>query len=152
MNAPFIQKLSILITTFFLFATLPVLSQTTLQDIPPSHEDLHLEPERTVELNVSEGTWMSLDLHPSGEKFVFEFMGNLFELPTTGGEATQLTHGMGFDAQPSYNPAGDKVVFISDRDGGENVWILDLETLETEKRTSGKNYRMQSPIYTPDGK
>ena len=152
MNALQIQKLSILFAALFLLAALPVLSQNSFQDIPHSHEALPIEPDRTVQLNVSEGTWMSLDLHPSGEKFVFEFMGNLFELPINGGEATQITHGMAFDAQPSYNPAGDKVVFISDRDGGENVWILDLETLETEKRTSGKNYRMQSPIYTPDGK
>ena len=119
--------------------------------IESSHEGLPLEPDRVVHLQTNEGTWISLDVHPSGEKIVFEFMGNLFELPIEGGEATQLTSGMAFDAQPSYSPDGTKVVFISDRSGGENIWILDLETMETEQRTRGNNYRMQSPIYTPDG-
>jgi Tol biopolymer transport system component len=117
----------------------------------PSHKDLHIEPERTVHLQTSEGTWMSLDVHPSGEKIVFEFMGNLYELPVEGGEPVQLTHGMAFDTQPSYSPDGNKVVFISDRSGGENIWILDLETMETEQRTRGNNQRMQSPLFTPDG-
>ena len=120
-------------------------------DTDPSHKDLHIEPDRTVHIQADEGTWMSLDIHPSGEKMIFEYMGNLFELPIEGGEPKQLTHGMAFDSQPSYSPDGEKVVFISDRSGGDNVWLLDLETMETEQRTTGNNYRMQSPVFTPDG-
>ena len=118
----------------------------------PSHKDLPLEPDRSVSLSIEEASWISLDLHPTGEKIIFEMMGNLFELPVTGGEATQLTHGMGFDTQPVYSPDGTKVAFISDRSGGDNLWILDLETMETTQRTSGNNYRMQDPVFTPDGK
>jgi len=125
--------------------------QSVQSEEEPSHKDLQIEPDRSVHLQVNEGSWMSLDVHPSGEKMVFEFMGNLFELAIDGGEPIQLTHGMAFDAQPSYSPDGNKVVFISDRSGGENVWILDLETMKTKQRTRGNNYRMQSPIFTPDG-
>jgi Tol biopolymer transport system component len=128
-----------------------VSSQALQSEQEPSHKDLHIESDRSVHLQVNEGTWMSLDVHPSGEKIVFEFMGNLFELPVTGGEATQLTHGMAFDSQPGYSPDGSKIVFTSDRSGGDNIWILDLETMETEQRTRGNNFRMQSPIFTPDG-
>jgi Tol biopolymer transport system component len=116
-----------------------------------SHKDLPNSPERTVDINSSEGTWLSLDVHPSGEKIIFDYMGNLYELPINGGEAQQLTHGMGFDSQPVYSPDGDKVVFTSDRSGGQNIWILDLETMETRQRTEGKNYRMQGPTWTPNG-
>ncbi|WP_445666619.1 amidohydrolase family protein [Fodinibius sp. AD559] len=117
----------------------------------PSHKDLPLDAQRTVSLDTNEGTWMSLDVHPDGEKIIFDYMGNLYELPIDGGEATQLTEGMGFDSQPQYSPDGQKVVFISDRSGGENVWILDLESMEVEQRTTGKNYRMQGPAWTPNG-
>ncbi len=117
----------------------------------PSHEDLPLEAERSVSLDTDEGTWLSLDVHPDGEKIIFDYMGNLYELPMDGGEATQLTEGMGFDSQPQYSPDGNKIVFISDRSGGENVWILDLESMEVEQRTTGNNYRMQDPAWTPDG-
>ncbi len=116
-----------------------------------SHEDLPLDAERSVHLQTNEGTWLSLDVHPDGEKIIFDFMGDLYELPIEGGEAERLTRGMGFDSQPRYSPDGSKVAFISDRSGGDNIWFLDLVTMETEKRTSGKNYRMQSPEWTPDG-
>ncbi|MEX2344468.1 MAG: amidohydrolase family protein [Balneolaceae bacterium] len=117
----------------------------------PSHKNLHIEPDRAVHLQTREGSWMSLDIHPDGERIIFDFMGDLYELPLSGGEARQLTDGMAFDTQPRYNPEGDKIAFISDRSGGDNVWILDLETMETEQRTRGNNYRMQSPVWTPDG-
>lgn len=123
----------------------------TENGIKPSHADLPIEPDRAVHLQTNEGTWISLDLHPSGDKLVFDYMGNLFELPIEGGEAVQLTSGMAFDTQPRFSPDGSKVVFISDRSGGDNVWLLDLETMETEQHTRGNNHRWQSPIFTPDG-
>lgn len=147
--------LATILTSIFFLATgfqISLFAQTVNTVQEPSHKDLPLKPERSVSLNTSEGTWLSLDVHPNGEKLIFDYMGNLFELTMNGGQAKQLTKGMGFDSQPKYSPDGTKVAFISDRDGGENIWILDLETMEAEQRTSGKNYRMQGPTWTPDGK
>ncbi|MDZ7683086.1 MAG: amidohydrolase [Fodinibius sp.] len=126
-------------------------SQAQQMEKQASHKDLPNTPQRTVDINSSEGTWLSLDVHPSGKKMIFDYMGNLYELPIDGGTAQQLTHGMGFDSQPVYSPDGTKVVFTSDRSGGQNVWILDLETMETRQRTQGKNYRMQGATWTPNG-
>jgi len=39
-----------------------------------SHKDLPNSPQRTVDINSSEGTWLSLDVHPSGEKIIFDYM------------------------------------------------------------------------------
>ncbi len=134
------------------FAQLNGDDETTSENgIEPSHADLPLEPERTVHLQTSEGTWISVDIHPTGEKLIFDLMGDLYELPIEGGEAEQLTHGMAFDHHPRYSPDGDRVVFISDRSGGDNIWLLDLNTMETEQRTTGNKHRWQSPIFTPDG-
>lgn len=137
------------LAVFLLGIQLPAAAQQ-MQD-ESSHQDLPLDSERTINLNTSEGTWLSLDVHPDGDKVIFDYMGNLFEVPIEGGDATQLTHGMGFDSQPVYSPDGSKVVFISDRNGGENIWILDLEMMEATQRTEGKNYRMQDPIWSSDG-
>lgn len=120
-------------------------------DKKPSHKDLPIEPDRTVSLQTEEATWLSLDVHPEGEHIVFDYMGDLYEIPKSGGNATRLTRGMAFDSQPRYHPDGDKIVFISDRSGGENVWVYDRESEEAEQRTRGNNYRFQSPVYTPDG-
>ncbi len=126
-------------------------SENDENGIELSHENLPIEPDRTVHIQTNEGTWMSLDIHPSGEKIIFEYMGDLYELSIEGGSAERLTRGMAFDSQPRYSPDGNKVVFVSDRSGGDNVWILDLEEMEFEQRTRGNNFRMQSPIWTPDG-
>lgn len=141
----------ILFSVLSIFVLLGFHSISFAQQSEPSHKDLDITPDRTVAINSNEGTWMSLDVHPNGEKVIFDYMGNLFEMPIEGGDANQLTRGMGFDSQPVYSPNGNKVVFVSDRSGGENVWILDLETNEVEQRTEGKNYRMQGPTWTPDG-
>lgn len=147
--------LSLILPLILLFAPTLVAqnSGTTAagDSLKPSHADLPLKPDRSVHLQVSEGSWMSVDIHPGGEKIVFDFMGDLYELPLAGGKARQLTRGMGFDAQPRFSPDGKKIVFVSDRSGGENVWILDMETGEATQRTKGNNYRFQSPVYTPDG-
>ncbi len=135
---------------FLLGLTLSSSAQQTKDE--SSGKDLPLKSDRSIELNTDEGTWLSLDVHPGGDKVIFDYMGNLFEVPMGGGDAKQLTRGMGFDSQPVYSPDGNKVVFISDRNGGENIWILDLQTMESEQRTEGKNYRMQDPVWTPDGK
>jgi imidazolonepropionase-like amidohydrolase/Tol biopolymer transport system component len=120
--------------------------------IKSSHESLPLKPDRTYHLQSSEGSWISVDVHPNGSKIMFDFMGDLYEIPMSGGDASQLTDGLGFDAQPKYSPDGKKVVFISDRSGGEAVHVLDLESGEVTQRTKGKNDRYQSAIWTPDGK
>lgn len=143
--SPFVTVLLVLFFGMNLSATAQQMEEKS------SGEDLPLKADRTINLNTTEGTWLSLDVHPDGDKIIFDYMGNLFELSMNGGEATQLTHGLGFDSQPVYSPDGNKVVFISDRSGGDNIWILDLQTMEAEQRTKGKNYRMQDPIWTPDG-
>ena len=119
--------------------------------LQPSHKDLPLKPDRTIHIQTNEATWLSVAISPDGSKLAFEFMGDLYEMPVSGGEPRRLTRGLAFDTEPSYSPDGKKLVFISDRSGGDNVWVLDLETLEATQRTRGNNYRMQSPIYSPDG-
>lgn len=126
--------------------------QTGFAEGDSSHTDLPLKPDRTVHLQTDEATWLSIDVHPDGTKMIFDFMGDLYELPLGGGEPRRLTRGLAFDTQPKYNHDGSKVAFISDRSGGDNVWIMDMETYETEQRTTGNYYRMQDPTWTPDGK
>ncbi len=113
---------------------------------------LPLEPGRTVSFTTNEGTWISLDVHPSGEKIVFDMMGNLYTIPMKGGEATQITEGMAYDAHPRYSPNGEYILFISDRSGGANVWYMDVDTEEMTKVTEGKSDRYPSAVWSPNGK
>ncbi len=147
---------SLLMISMVAFSSGPVLAQ---DDDSPSDStqteklnDLPLEPGRTFSFDLTEGSWISLDVHPNGKSIVFDFLGDLYTLPIEGGKAIQITKGMQFDSQPRFSPDGSKIVFISDASGGEGVWIYDVETEETEQLTKGKKNAYQSPEWTPDGK
>lgn len=116
--------------------------------------DLPLKADRTFSFDLDEGSWIALDVSPDGKTVVFDFLGDLYTMPITGGNATQITKGMQFDSQPRFSPDGKKIVFISDASGGEGVWTLDLESedYETKQITKGKNNEYQSPDWSPDGK
>lgn len=113
--------------------------------------ELPLEPGREFSFDLTEGSWISLDVSPDGETIVFDFLGDLYTIPIDGGEATQITSGMQLDSQPRFSPDGNKIAFISDASGGEGVWIYDLETEESEQLTKGKENEYQSPEWMPDG-
>lgn len=115
-------------------------------------EGLPLEPGRTMQLTTSEGTWISVDVHPDGQTLVFDVLGDLYTVPITGGAAQPLTSGLAFDATPRYSPDGEKVLFVSDRSGGENLWTIDVATGDTTQATKGDGNAWVSPDWAPDGK
>ena len=115
-------------------------------------DGLPLRPTRTLTFTTKTGHWMSSDVSSDGKLIVFDILGDLYTLPITGGKATTLTRGMSFDAQPRFSPDGKRVVFVSDRSGGDNLWTISLDRKDTVQITSGNANVYESPIWTPDGK
>lgn len=114
-------------------------------------KDLPLEVGRSFEFDLSEGSWISLDVSNDGQTIVFDFLGDLYTIPIAGGDAKQLTNGFPFDSQPRFSPDGKKVVYISDESGGENVWVYNIKTDEKKQMTKGNDNPYQSPDWSPDG-
>lgn len=115
-------------------------------------KDLPLEPARSIDISTTEGTWMSVDVSPDGERIAFDMMGNIYTMPFEGGEAKQITEGMAFDAHPRYSPNGKYLMFTSDRDGSDEIWYMNLETEEMTQVTKGNDNRYPSAEWTPNGK
>ncbi len=113
--------------------------------------DLPLEPARTLSLDTDEGTWISVDVSPDGETIVFDLLGDLYTVPLAGGDATPLTAGMAYDSQPRYSPDGSQVLFVSDRDGSENLWLIEVESQATRQVTDAPANNYESPEWLPDG-
>ncbi|MDH4073557.1 MAG: hypothetical protein OEV41_10685, partial [Gammaproteobacteria bacterium] len=70
---------------------------------------------------------MNLDVHPDGTRMIFDLLGDLYLLPLSGGEASRLTEGAAYDFQARFSPAGDQVLFTSDRGGIFAVWVADFD-------------------------
>jgi Tol biopolymer transport system component len=112
---------------------------------------LSLEPTRKIEFITDEATWLSLDVSPDGQTLVLELLGDLYKLPIDGGEATPITSGLPFDSQPRFSPDGNRIAFLSDRDGAENVWIAGADGSEPKKLSQDTHAEFASPAWTPDG-
>lgn len=113
---------------------------------------LPLKATRTHAFTTSKGTWISLDVSPDGQRIVFDLLGDIYTMPITGGKATAISHGIAYDAQPRFSPDGTRIVFVSDRSGGENVWLMNADGKDTVSLTTGNGNQYVSPIFTPDGK
>lgn len=112
---------------------------------------LPLKADRKFQLKTNEGTWISLDVHPDGKTIAFDLMGDLYTIPITGGKATRITSGMAYDTHPRWSPDGNKLCFTSDKDGSENIWILNFTTKDTTALTKEKSDHFQMAEWTPDG-
>ncbi|HEX4684229.1 MAG TPA: amidohydrolase family protein, partial [Gemmatimonadaceae bacterium] len=113
---------------------------------------LPLIPTHPLKFTTDEGTWLSLDLSPDGRTIVFELLGDLYTMPMSGGKATRVTSGQGYDAMPHYSPDGKSIVFVSDRSQSDNLWIADADGSHIRQLTRENDQRFQSPTFTPDGK
>ena len=135
---------------------LPALAQTPAENdesaaAAKESDRLPLITTRTLEFTTDEGTWISLDLSPDGSTIAFELLGDLYTLPVIGGTATRITGGQAYDMQPRYSPDGSQLVFVSDRNGSENLWIADADGGDAHALTTSEKDNYLSPIWTPDG-
>ena len=148
-------RLLFLLTVVLLMSYAP-LAQTRAQNDKAAadavkNKGLPLLTERPLTFTTSEATWLSLDLSPDGQTIVFELLGDLYTLPVTGGEATRITSGQGYDMQPAFSPDGKKLVFISDRSGSENVWVANANGTKARAITATERESYMSPTWAPDG-
>ncbi len=118
---------------------------------PATRNPLPLAAERHARFTTSKGSWMSVDVSPDGQRIVFDLLGDLYTLPIGGGAATRLTSGMSFDAMPRWSPDGRRIAFVSDRSGGNNLWLISADARDTTQLSRTTDDMFASPEWTPDG-
>ncbi|HRR09574.1 MAG TPA: amidohydrolase family protein [Rhodothermales bacterium] len=103
------------------------------------------------QFTTDEGTWMSLDVSPDGRDIVFDLLGDLYTMPISGGTATLLAGGPAWELQPRYSPDGQWISFTSDRDGGDNIWMMRRDG-STPKQITKETFRLlNNATWSPDG-
>lgn len=107
-------------------------------------------PTRDVRIDVTEGTWMSLDVSPDGREVVFDLLGDIYVMPIGGGEARPIASGVQWDMQPKFSPDGRYIAFTSDRGGGDNIWVMNRDG-SNPRQISNESFRLiTQPEWTPD--
>jgi imidazolonepropionase-like amidohydrolase/Tol biopolymer transport system component len=102
-------------------------------------------------ISVEQGTWMNIDISPNGETIVFDLLGDIYTMPISGGQATQLTSDIAWQMQPRFSPDGRHIAFTSDQGGGDNIWVMDVNG-ENQKAVTNETFRLlNSPAWSPDG-
>ncbi|VTU01510.1 peptidase s41 : Peptidase S41 OS=Caldithrix abyssi DSM 13497 GN=Calab_3076 PE=4 SV=1: PD40: PD40: PD40: PD40: PD40: PD40: Tricorn_C1: Tricorn_PDZ: Peptidase_S41 [Gemmataceae bacterium] len=101
-------------------------------------------------------------LHPEETAAVVTVQGELFlvKLPD-GGKATRLTESPAFDHAASFSPDGRTVVFLSDRTGQEEIYLLEADDPEHSEFTRAHKFKVKrlttsvegelGPTFSPKG-
>ena len=105
----------------------------------------------TVTIDTRETTWSEVTVSPDGETLVFDMLGDLYRVPVGGGEAEALTAGIEWNHQPRFSPDGESIAFISDRDGAENLWVMDADGGNPRAVSSESEHILHTPNWSPDG-
>ena len=117
-----------------------------------SSQDPQNRQTRSIKIATKEVTDPDVGVSSDGSWLIFTALGHLFQLPTKGGVAKQLTFGPYYDSAPAISPDGARVAFISDRDLSSqgNVFVLDLASGQIHQLT-GEAW-VDRPVWSPDGK
>src|SRR2546427_11586633 len=75
----------------------------------------------------------------------------IYLVPLSGGEPRQLTNDERSSASPRWSPDGEKLAFVSARDGEDQIWTIDISSGALKKVTTIST-GAGDPIWSPDGK
>jgi imidazolonepropionase-like amidohydrolase/Tol biopolymer transport system component len=131
-------------TLIFLFLAITLHAQKWNIENPPG-------PQKKVTITTDEGTWMNLDVSPDGKTIVFDLLGDIYSMPVTGGKATLLAGGKAWEIQPRFSPDGKLISYTSDKEGGDNIWIMNADGSNKHSITK-ENFRLlNNASWSPDG-
>lgn len=106
---------------------------------------------RKVSIAVDEGSWMNVDVAPDGRTIAFDLLGDIYTMPIEGGTPTRIAEGLAYEHQPRFSPDGGRIAFVSDRGGGDNIWLMNRDG-SGKIQLSKEDFRLlNQPSWSPDG-
>ncbi|MFA5987988.1 MAG: amidohydrolase family protein [Sphingomonas sp.] len=107
---------------------------------------------RQVPIDVTEGSWMNVDVSPDGKMIAFDLLGDIYTMPIGGGTPRRIADGLAFEHQPRFSPDGKRIAFTSDRGGGDNIWLMNADGSD-KRQLSKEDFRLlNQPSWSPDGR
>ncbi|WP_188762115.1 amidohydrolase family protein [Sandarakinorhabdus glacialis] len=129
---------------------------TLAQAVPkPPKWDVNAPPgmtTRTIPIKVDSGTWMNIDVSRDGRSIAFDLLGDIYTMPIAGGTPTRIAEGLTYEQQPRFSPDGKRIAFTSDRGGGDNIWIMNVDGSDKRQLTKEDFRLLNQPSWSPDGR
>ena len=95
--------------------------------------------------------WLrSSAISPDGQTIVFAYKGDLFSVPTAGGQARQLTSNAAWDGTPVWSPSGKKIAFASEREGSLDIYEMGAAGGELTRLTTHSGAEQPLAYLTED--
>ncbi len=107
---------------------------------------------KQVPIKTDEGTWMDVDVSPDGQTIAFTLLGDIYTMPITGGTPKRIAEGLAWDVQPRFSPDGTRIAFTSDRGGGDNIWVMNVDGSDKRQVTKEDFRLLNQPAWSPDGR
>lgn len=139
------MKRSILIAISILLCQSMLAQQT-----PKWNVEKPAGPSKSISFQTNEGTWMNLDVSPDGKDIVFDMLGDIYKIPLKGGKATLLAGGLASEVQPRFSPNGKFISYTSDKNGGDNIWVMDADGSGKRAITKETFRLLNNAVWTPD--
>jgi Tol biopolymer transport system component len=90
-------------------------------------------------------------LSPNGAQVAFIALNQLWVMDI-GKTPRQLTHDGFYKQGPQWSPDGKSLAYVSDKDGVENIYIMDVATGDNKRVAPATDYAQIMPAWSPDGK
>lgn len=90
-------------------------------------------------------------ISPDGSAIAFTYRGDIYTVPTVGGQAVRLTSMPSYEQTPVWSPDGRQIAFASDREGSADVYIMPSNGGQAVRLTSNSANELPE-AFTPDGK
>jgi len=116
-------------------------------------QQLPIQPARVISFSTDEGSMMNVDVSPDGRTILFDLLGDLYTVASTGGHATQLTRGMALNSRPVWSPDGKRIAYISDGSGDYRLNVRNTTGSfhAVFGRLNESVDHLCNEIWTPDG-
>ena len=137
-------------------------------DCSPDGRRIAFVAEDTIYLGSTDGTWLNpiyqheglweVSWSPDGKRLVFNVVdgvdwGEIFTINVDGSDVIQLTDNTYFDQCPAWSPKGDKIAFVSTREGDDGNWSIYVMNADgtNQTRITDEDWLDVSPQWSPDG-
>lgn len=99
-----------------------------------------------------EALWLrDVKISPDGKTIAFQYLGDIWTVPSGGGQATRLTTLDSYESTPIWSPDGKSIAFASDRNGNFDVFIMPV-TGGQAKRLTFNSANELPETFSADGK